>query len=172
MTNDELLIDTFDRVRQGARRVLEGLPDKALAWRPDAEANPVGWLVWHLARVQDAQVADVAGTEQVWTSAGWADRLGLPYEAADTGYGHTAEEVGRFPGRGADLLDGYLEATHDATVAFLRRITDAQLDEVVDRRWDPPVTLGVRLVSILADDLQHLGQAAYVRGLAERAGAA
>ena len=170
MTNDGLLIDAFDRVRQGVRRVLEGLAGDGLTWRPDPGANSVGWLVWHVARVQDAQVAEVAGTEQVWLAGGWVGRLGLPYEAGATGYGHAPEDVGRFPAVATDLLTGYLDATHEATVAFLRDLEDARLGEVVDRRWDPPVTLGVRLVSILADDLQHLGQAAYVRGMAERAG--
>lgn len=172
MTNDELLIDAFDRVRQGTRRVLEGLSGDALTWRPDPAANSIGWLVWHLARVQDAQVAEVAGTEQVWRTGGWEERFGLPYEAGATGYGHAPEEVGRFPAVAVDLLTGYLDATHEATVAFLRGLGDDDLGEIVDRRWDPPVTLGVRLVSILGDDLQHLGQAAYVRGLAERAGRA
>ena len=65
----------------------------------------------------------------------------------------------------AQLLLDYAGAVHERTTQFLRSLTDEDLDLVVDRRWDPPVTLGVRLVSVLADDLQHAGQAAYVRGL-------
>jgi hypothetical protein len=121
--------------------------------------------VWHLTRIQDDHVADVAGTEQVWTSAGWADRFGLPFEPADTGYGHGAEQVAAVRVPSADLLTGYHDAVHERTVAYARTLVDADLDRVVDHRWDPPVTLGARLVSVLADDLQHAGQAAYVRGL-------
>lgn len=172
MTNDELLIDAFDRVRDGVGRVLDGLAPAALAWRPDPAANPIGWLVWHIARVQDVQVAAFAGTEEVWRSAGWADRFALPYEADASGYGQGADEVGRFPAVDPRLLIGYLDAAHAATVEALTACEDADLDRIVDDRFDPPVTLGVRLVSILADDLQHVGQAAYVRGLAERAGVA
>lgn len=172
MTNDELLVDAFDRVRQGARRVVQGLAPEALTWRPDEGSNSIGWLVWHTARVQDAQVAEVAGTEQVWRSAGWAERLALPYEPEATGYGQSDEEVGRFPAVDPELLLGYLEATHEATVTYLGQVEDAELARIVDRRFDPPVSLAVRLVSILGDDLQHVGQAAYVRGLAERAGVA
>ena len=54
---------------------------------------------------------------------------------------------------------------HQLTLAYLSRVTSEELDRVVDRRWDPPVTAGVRLVSVVGDCLQHLGQAAYVRGL-------
>ena len=172
MTNDELLIDAFDRVRQGVGRLLDGLAPAAVTWRPDPAANPIGWLVWHIARVQDVQVAAIAATEQVWQSGGWADRLALPYEVDASGYGQDAAEVGRFPAVAPALLAGYLDAAHAATVAAITACQDADLARIVDHRFDPPVTLGVRLVSILADDLQHLGQAAYLRGLAERAGVA
>ncbi len=67
----------------------------------------------------------------------------------------------------ADLLADYLGAVHGRTVEYVAGLTEADLDSVVDERWDPPVTLGVRLVSVVGDDLQHLGQAAYVRGLLE-----
>ena len=172
MTNDELLIDAFDRVRQGVGRVLDGLAPAAVTWRPDPAANSIGWRAWHIARVQDVQVAAIAATEQVWRSGGWADRLALPYEADASGYGQDAAEVGRFPAVDPTLLTGYLDAAHAATVAAITACQDADLARIVDHRFDPPVTLGVRLVSILADDLQHLGQAAYLRGMAERAGVA
>ena len=57
------------------------------------------------------------------------------------------------------------ERCKQATVAYLATVAPEDLDRVVDERWDPPVTLGVRLVSVLSDDLQHAGQAAYARGL-------
>ena len=169
MTNDQLLTDAFGRVREGAHRVLDACSPETLAFRPDPAANSIGWLVWHLTRVQDDHVAEVAGTEQVWTGGGWYGRLALPYEASATGYGQRSDEVGAFSVRSPELLAGYLDAVHEATIRFLATIGDADLERVVDRSWDPPVTLAVRLVRVLADDLQHVGQAAYVLGLAERA---
>ena len=168
MTNDRLLIDAFGRVREEVQRVLEGCDADTLAFRPDPAANSIGWLVWHLARVQDDHVADLAGTDQVWTAGGFADRFALPYPTSATGYGQRPEDVGAFSVRSPELLAAYLDAVHEATTAFLSTVADADLDRVVDRRFDPPVTLAVRLVSVLADDLQHVGQAAYVRGLAGR----
>lgn len=160
----DILIDGFGRVQQLVEEVLDGLTSDQLRWQPAPGANPVGWLVWHLSRVQDSQVSEVAGAQQVWLADGWAPRLGLPYDPAATGYGQRAEEVGAFRGSG-DLLAGYHQAVHQATARFLATVSPDDLDEVVDRRWDPPVTLGVRLVSILSDDLQHVGQAAYLKGL-------
>jgi hypothetical protein len=161
----QLLVDAFNRIRDEVHEVVDGLTPDQLAERPGAEANSVAWLVWHLARVQDDHVADVADRGQVWTSEGWAARFGLPFGDADTGWGHTPEEVAAVRVGDPALLTGYLDAVHERTTSFVRGLSPGDLDRVVDERWDPPVTLGVRLVSVLADDLQHVGQAAYVRGL-------
>lgn len=166
-SSSEVLIDGFERVREEVLAVLDGLSRAQLSYRVDDAANPIGWLIWHLSRVQDDHVADATGAEQRWTTEGWADRFALPFDRHATGYGHDSTEVGRVD-VDASLLAGYHVAVHDATSAFVRGLVDADLDRVVDTRWDPPVTLGVRLVSVLADDLQHVGQAAFVRGVVER----
>lgn len=164
MTPSELLKDAFTRIVESGEAVLDGLTEDQLAARPAPDANSIAWLVWHLTRVQDDHVADVAGREQVWTAQGYAERFGLPFAAEATGYGHSSEEVGRVRA-GADVLAAYLRAVHEQTLAFLDGVGEDDLDRVVDERWDPPVTLGVRLVSVVNDDTQHVGQAAYVRGL-------
>ncbi|SDP55368.1 Protein of unknown function [Pedococcus dokdonensis] len=164
MTLGDLLVDSFERIRDGASAAVDGLTPDQLAQRPSERANSIGWLVWHLARVQDDHIADVADREQVWTSDGWHERFGLPFPAEDTGYGHTSDDVAKVR-VGADDLKGYLAAVHAATAEFVGPLTPDDLNRVVDERWDPPVTLGVRLVSIVNDDDQHVGQAAFVRGL-------
>lgn len=168
----DVLIDGFGRIREGVERVLGGLDEAALGARLDPDANSIAWLVWHLTRVQDDHVAAAFDVEQVWTAEGWAERFALPFPVADHGYGHTSEQVGALSGIGGELLLGYHQATARRTVELLRAVTPEGLDRVVDTRWTPHVTLGVRLVSVLADDLQHVGQAAFVRGsLGRRAGA-
>ncbi len=164
MTIGDLLGDAFGRVRGVVRNSVDGLTQEELAFRPGGAGNSIGWLVWHLTRIQDDHVATVAGREQAWTADGWADRFGLPFPAADTGYGHRGEQVAavRVP---ADLLLGYHDAVYRTTVGYVENLTGADLERVVDEAWDPPVTLGVRLVSVISDDLQHAGQAAYLRGL-------
>ncbi|KQW47683.1 hypothetical protein ASC77_14730 [Nocardioides sp. Root1257] len=164
MTPADLLIDFFERIRENGVAAVDGLTDEQLAHRVAPDANSIAWLIWHTARVQDAQIAHAAGTEEVWFTQGWVDRFGLDIDPSDHGYGHSSEQVGKVRAP-ADLLADYLQATHEATVAYLRTVTDADLDEIIDRHWDPPVTRGVRLVSIADDDAQHVGQAAYLRGL-------
>ncbi len=168
MRSREVLTYAYEQIEETFTRTVEGLEPDDLSRRVRPGANPIGWLAWHLLRVQDDHVADVAGTEQVWTAEGWAGRFDLPVDDSATGYGMSDDEVDAVRVPSADLLLGYSRAVHARSAEFLRGLSDDDLDRVVDTRWDPPVTLGVRLVSVLSDDLQHLGQAAYVRGLLGR----
>jgi uncharacterized damage-inducible protein DinB len=166
-TANDVLIDGFGRVREVVADAVDGLDEAALTYRPDEDANSIAWLVWHLTRVQDDHVADVAGAEQVWTVGGWVERFRLPFDVGTIGYGQSSDEVGEVTAT-AEMLAGYQDAVHSATVDYLKTLEADDYERVVDERWDPPVTLLVRLVSVLNDTLQHAGQASYVRGLVER----
>jgi uncharacterized damage-inducible protein DinB len=163
----DLMIDGFDRIRESVHDAVRGLDADSLAERVAPEANTIAWLVWHLTRVQDDHICDIAGTEQAWTAGGFHERFALPFDPADTGYGHTAKQVAAVR-VSADLLTQYHDAVHAQTVAWLGGLEEAQLERIVDENWDPPVSLGVRLVSVLNDDMQHVGQAEFVRGILDR----
>lgn len=169
MHANDILIDAYGRIQEEVHAAVDGLTPDQLHARPAADANSVAWLVWHLTRVQDDHVGGAAGLDQVWLAQGWEKRFGLDLPAEDTGYGHTAAQVGKVRVESAGQLTGYYDAVHDQTLAYLRGLTAEDYDRIVDERWDPPVTLGVRLVSVLSDDLEHAGQAAYVRGLLQSA---
>ena len=168
MSPANLLVDAFGRVRGIVHRVVEGLGPEQLSFRVDDETNSIAWLIWHLTRIQDDHIAGVASTEQIYTSAGWADRFALPFDVSDTGYGHSSDEVTAVRVESGELLTGYHEAVFQQAVRFVEPLTDADLARIVDESWDPPVTLGVRLVSVISDNLQHAGQAAFVRGIIDR----
>lgn len=159
----ELLRDSFTRIVEHVDELTDGLSDELSSWQPVAGANSIAWLIWHSARQQDVQLADIAGTEQVWTRDGWKERFALDLPGNDMGYGHTPDEVAevRAP---ADLLAGYSHAVHKASLEYVASIDEGELARVVDDNWDPPVTAGARLVSIIDDCAQHLGQAKYIKG--------
>ena len=168
MNTSELLAELFGRIPDEIHVAVDGLSADDLAWAPGDGRNPIGWLVWHLTRVQDDHVADLIDEEQLWATGSWAARFGLGPNVQDTGYGHRPADVARVrPESPAALLE-YYDAVAARTNEFLSTLSDADLDRIVDTRWDPPVTLGVRLISIADDDIQHAGQAAYVRGLLGR----
>lgn len=161
----DVYLELYGRIVPLAREAVEGLDPTQLAATPAPGTNSIGWLVWHLARVEDHHLSELLDAPQLWQSDDWAGRFGLEPDPRNTGYGHTPDQVAAVqPESGAALLD-YLDATDARARSYLEGVTEADLDRIVDRRWDPPVTLGVRLVSVADDCLQHAGQAAYVRGL-------
>ncbi len=167
-TPADLLLDGFGRLPELVHEAVDGLTADQLAHRLDPEANSIGWLVWHLARVEDISLAAAHGSEQVWLSGGWAERFDLPFGPSDMGYGHDAEQVAAVQAHSPELLSGYYDAVAARTAEHLRFLTGDDLDRVVDPSYDPPVTLGVRLVSVLEDVAQHVGQAALIRGVVTR----
>ncbi|GAA3698175.1 DUF664 domain-containing protein [Zhihengliuella alba] len=178
-----ILADGFDRVRETVAEILEATPPAGLRWQPSAGSNHIAWLVWHLSRVMDDHIVGVtavldggappaggqepAPAGQVW-HLDWADRFGLPYAVDDFGLGHTPDDVRAFPAVDAGLLDGYHAAVQERAAALLERLEPADYSTICDLRWDPPVSIGVRLASVLNDATQHAGQAAYVKGLFDR----
>jgi len=166
-TTSDLLLDSLGRVRETAHQVLDDIPEELLATPPAPGTNTVAWLLWHLTRGLDEQVAHAFGRDALWEAGGWRERLALPLPGDAHGYGMTFEEVLLVRASAADLR-GYLDAAFDAAESSLRTVTDADLDRVVDEQWDPPVTLAVRLVSVVDDCTQHVGQASYAAGILDR----
>lgn len=169
MQPTDVYIDSLERVHELIPAVLDGLTAEDIAWRPDADANPIGWLIWHLLRAQDDHVAEIGGREQVWLADGWEQRFGLPYLPSAVGFGMTSDQVGHFEIDDLSLLTGYADAVWTMSAEVIRGLGQDELDRIIDTRWDPPVTVAVRLISVVIEVAQHIGQASYVRGLRERA---
>ena len=168
MTSIDLLTDAFGRVHDVVHNAVDNLTPGELAFRVDGTANSIAWLVWHLSRVTDDHIAEAAIQEQVWIGDGWVDRFGLPFDPRATGYGHGGDDVAAVQVKSAELLTGYFDAVYEEALRFVQDLSPDDLGRVIDRSWDPPVTLAVRLVSIISDNLQHAGQAMFVRGIVER----
>jgi hypothetical protein len=160
-----LLLDMYGRIPELARHAVSGLGPEDLVRAPTPGANTIGWLVWHLTRVADGHISELIPADQLWVTTDVAGRFGLPPDPGNSGYGHSAAEVAAVRPESADALLDYVDATDARVREFLADLTPERLDTIVDRNWDPPVTMGVRLVSIADDCLQHAGQAAYARGI-------
>jgi hypothetical protein len=168
METSDILLDACGRIREETVVAASGLPAEALAHRLDPDANSIGWLVWHLTRTVDDHVSELASRPQSYLADGWADRLGLEADASDVGYGHTSAQVAAVRFDSSDDLLAYNDAVMTYTEQYLATIDAQELDRIIDVRWDPPVSAGVRLVSVISDGLQHAGQANYLRGLWQR----
>lgn len=166
MGSTDVLAELYGRIPPLVEAAVGRLDARRLSQRPGVSANPIGWLVWHLTRVQDHHIAELLNEDQVWVGdGGWAARFGLDPDPSNIGFGHDDDEVAAVRPEGPDALLGYHRAVADRTARYLAGLVDGDLDRIVDESYDPPVTVGARLVSVAEDDLQHAGQAAYVRGL-------
>jgi len=164
----DVLSDAYGRIQEIVHRSSDGLDSEGLAFRPEADANSIAWLVWHLTRIQDHHLSEIAGRDQAWTADGWAVRLGMKADPDETGFGHTSDQVAAVRPVGPRDVLAYHDAVAARTQQYLSTVDDEELDRVIDRSYDPPVSVGVRLVSVISDNLQHAGQARYLRGIVER----
>jgi hypothetical protein len=166
----DVLVEELRRIEADLMDALDGLSADELRFRPGGTGNPVGWLAWHIARITDEQIAAVAGCDPTWTVDGWYDRFGLAVGPSDTGYGHSSEEVDATTVTDLPLLAGYAKATFDGCCDLLSTLDDGEWEQIIDRSFRPPVTVRVRVVSVIGDCWQHVGQARYAVGLARHGG--
>ncbi len=169
MDSKDVVIEALGRIPHLLRLSLDGLTAEQLAYRPAEEANSIAWLAWHLTRVQDDHLSDLAGRPQAWIEEGWHAKFGKPADPDETGQGYTPEQVASIRPSSPALLLDYHSAVHRRSVEYVRGLSAADLDRVLDEpQYTPRPTVGVRLVSVASDNLQHAGQAAYLRGLVEK----
>lgn len=168
MHSRDLLRDAFTRVRELVHTAANGLDRDGLTYRPEPGANSIAWLIWHLTRIQDDHVSEIAGLEQAWVADSWAAKFGMEPDPKNDGRGHGPEQVAGISQEGPELLIAYQNAVSDRTFAYLETVDENELDRIIDRSYDPPVSVGVRLVSVISDNIQHAGQARYLRGVVDR----
>lgn len=162
----DLITDGLERGHGIIRRVLEGATPELMAYQPSEGSNPVGWLAWHVMRVQDHHIAGLAGRGQAWLEEGWHERFGMAGESEDYGTGHTPEQMRAVGAPEARLLLEYDDAVWSRTADYLATLTPEALDRELDEpRYHPLPTVGVRLVSLINHSSHHAGQIDYVRGL-------
>ncbi len=162
----DLIVDGYDRLPEVMREVLAGLVIADLNRPPHPDCNSIGWTAWHLTRVQDSQIADLMGVEPLWIKDGWYKNFKRPPDPGDSGYGHTPEQVRAFESPGVKTQLDYLRAVTERTKRYVASLSPSALDRKLDEPWFKPLpTVGVRIVSVLADCHQHAGQASYIRGL-------
>lgn len=166
MEQHEVIADALARGRGVLHRALEGMSDEALAYRPAEHMNPIGWLAWHIGRVEDMHIADLLGEGQLWTEGGWHERFDMPSDARDFGTRQTLDEVNAVNAPSAELLLAYYDAVAARTDPYLAGLSSDDLDRVLDEpQFQPLPTVGVRLNSLVHHAAHHAGQIDYLRGL-------
>lgn len=168
MTLKDFVRNALEMQRNDLLRSLQGLTPLDLAWRPAAQGNAIGFLAWHMARVEDMWVQRVfQGKQQLWQSDGWSGKLGMDAYARDNGYGFDEAKLAGFQPPHLDQLLAYMDAVRQNTLAFLDAWNPAGAPVQAVIPWDKSTTMPIEKfwAQILWELNQHGGQIAYVRGL-------
>lgn len=163
----QLLIDTYQRLSQEFENILDGLTLEDLHQRPAPDANTIGWLLWHTARSLDRTVGDVMLGEQLWIRDKWYEKFGRRPDPNETGWGHSFEEVGKFRVPDIKTLRDYQRAVIEVSIKYIKELTEEELDRQCPLSTHPGtmVSAGNRIIGNIGEHFQHVGQAAYIRGL-------
>ncbi|WP_328460958.1 DinB family protein [Streptomyces sp. NBC_00448] len=161
-----LSLGLFRRMRADYAGAVEGIGPAALAWQVSPTSNTIGWLAWHIARVQDRNLSELTGAPQLWVAEGWAARFGRPADPSDTGFGHSAQQAAAFRTPNSNLLPAYQVTAHALAERYLAAAPDGDLTRVVD---SPTLgnahTVEERLRGLITDSFAHLGQIGLLRSL-------
>ena len=164
----EFYLETVGRADVTLKRAMEGLTDAELRQQvAGPQSNPIGWLVWHLTRTRDSIVANFSGTKTLWETE-WAAKLGMDANPPQ----YKPEDVHTFDPKSVDLLMGFFGAVEKHTADIVGKLNDADLERMVQPmvQGRPPASVAARLGVILNDNIQHIGQVAYLRGMLREQG--
>lgn len=169
MTLNEFIEDALNKEHDFLMEAAKDLTPEELAWRPGPEANPIGWILWHMLRVEDMWVQFFAQHQpELWERDGWHQKFGLP--TRDNGFGHTAEQVANFPALDRDELLSYGGAVRSGTLEYLRGLTPQEFD-AIPRERRPDMSVALMFRQIIGELFQHQGHIAYIKGLLRGSGA-
>lgn len=161
------VLDQFDRIEYELGLVLDGLSVEDLNRQPALGSSSIGWLAWHLTRSIDRDMSELMGSEQIWVAGKWYEKWGREPSPAETGIGHSEQQVKEFKSPHTDVIMAY----HKAIIARIRpyienELTEDELDrQIRSRTLKNLSTVMRRVTSVIQDGFVHLGQAAYVRGM-------
>jgi hypothetical protein len=161
-----MMANSYQTMFRELEQVLDGLTVEDLRKRPAPGANPIGWLCWHTVRSCDRFLGDVVLGQQVWISDGWHARFNRPADFNDTGSGQTEAQVDALTVPNVQTLLDYEQAVAKPLLKYLGGLTEQELDRGAPNSQSPGTTRPVhlRLAGIL-NNLQHVGQAGYARGM-------
>ena len=163
MTLNDFIEDAFRVEHEFLMEAVQDLTSEELAWRPGPEANPMGWILWHMLRVEDMWFQFfIQRQTEIWEKDGWNEKFGMP--TRDNGFGHTQEQVDNFPVLDLAELLRYGDSVRAETLAYLKGLLPEDFD-VVPREQRPEMSVGAIFRQVIGEVYQHQGHIAYLKGL-------
>jgi uncharacterized damage-inducible protein DinB len=160
----EYIRQEFDGLERGTKRVLDGLTQDEVTWRPACGCNSIGLILFHTARSEDSFIQGrLKSKPEVWKTGKWSKKLNVAETEAGAHY--TAEQVNAFAvPKLEDLLD-YYAAVRAQTMSYLKTMTAAAFDKKIKMPYFGEVALAAIFSLIVNHSSQHIGEISYLRGL-------
>ncbi|PKB81373.1 MAG: hypothetical protein BZY88_06720 [SAR202 cluster bacterium Io17-Chloro-G9] len=163
MTLNEFIVDAFEKEQGFLLDAVQDLTPEELRWRAGPEANPIGWILWHMLRVEDMWFQFfIQRQTEIWDRDGWNEKFGLP--TRDNGFGHTQEQVADFPALDLQELLRYGQAVRQGTLDYLKTLGPDDYSQV-PREQRPEMSVGAVFRQVIGEVYQHQGHIAYLKGL-------
>ena len=163
MTLNEFIEDAFNTEHEYLMDAIGDLTPDELMWKAGSEANHIGWILWHMIRVEDMWFQFfIQRHTEIWERDGWNEKFGLP--TRDNGFEHTQEQVNNFPAYELQEMLDYGAAVRAETLSYLKSVTPDQMD-IVPRDARPEMSVGRIFRQVIGEVYQHQGHIAYIKGL-------
>ncbi len=145
-------------------RVLQGLSQEEIAWRPASGCNAIGLILFHMARTEDALIQGLLQkAASVWDAEKWYERVGLSKEEAGSHY--TVEQVNGFKVPELAKILAYYDAVRARTKEKLRSMAVEAFDEKITFPNVGEMTIGAFFAFMIAHTAEHIGEISYLRGM-------
>ncbi len=154
----------LEGTKRGLTRVLDGLNQQELSWRPACGCNSIGLILVHTVRSEDSFVqARLQGKPEVWIAEKWHQKLNMA--EADVGAHYTADQVNAF--QVPELKDtlAYSDAVRTRTQNYLRGLNSDAFDKKIQTPRFGEVSIAFMFSLIIGHEHQHVGEISYLRGL-------
>jgi len=154
----------FDGLERSSKRVLDGLTQDEVLWRPACGCNSIGLILFHTARSEDSFIQGrLKGKPELWETGKWYKKLNLAENEAGAHY--TAEQVNAFPVPKFEDLLAYYAAARVQTMNYLKTMTAASFDKKIKMPHFGEISLAGIFSIIVSHSAQHIGEISYLRGL-------
>ena len=159
----EYIRGQIEGLDQSLKRVVTGLKQEEIAWRPASGCNSIGLILFHLFKSEDSFIqVHLKGKKELWETGKWYNQLNL--DPSEAGAHYTAEQVDNFPVPALESILRYGAAVRTATLDYVKNLQPAELEKVIKMPWgDMPVAMMLSLT--VGHASQHIGEISYLRGL-------
>jgi uncharacterized damage-inducible protein DinB len=161
----EYMLVQVESFKGSVDRMLNGLTQQEITWRPSSGSNSIGLILFHVIKSEDSTIqSTLQGKKMLWETEKWYEKLNLP--VTEGGAHYTADQVNDFKVPMLKDLLAYMDAARAKTIEYVKKVDVKELDRTIKVVWGKgESTIGGVFAFHLAHVTRHIGECSYIRGL-------